>query len=111
MEKIYKCQVLHFHLINCLQDCGTGGRRARAQRSAVARERVGTRGGEGEPGALSIDLFLLNLEQRNGRWNGKNGKSFVDFAAASFFLDMIHDISTRSGGTWARARVLESVRN
>lgn len=31
-----------------------------------------------EPGALSIDLFLLNLEQKNGRWNGKNGWTKVE---------------------------------
>lgn len=67
-KKSHKCQILHFHLINCLQGCGTGGRRARAQRSAAARERVESPRGEESQGP-SIDLFLLNLEQKNGRWN------------------------------------------
>lgn len=79
-------------------------REARESTKVSGGERKSGNPGRGrEPGAPAIDLFLLNLEQKNGRWNekkegGKEGKSFVDSAAtASFFLDMIHDISTRSG--------------
>lgn len=82
-------------------------REARESTKVSGGERKSGNPGRGrEPGALAIDLFLLNLEQKNGRWNEKKrekkGKSFVDSAAtaaaaASFFLDMIHDISTRSG--------------
>lgn len=35
------------------------------------RRKSGNLGRGREPGALAIDLFLLNLEQKNGRWNEK----------------------------------------
>lgn len=62
---------------------------------------------------LSIDLFLLNLEQKNGEVEEKRGSHLLTSPAASFLLDMIHDISARSGEGGGRggACVLEPVRN
>lgn len=70
------------------------------------KRKSGNLGRGREPGALAIDLFLLNLEQKNGRWNEKKeGEKRGSHLLTSlppppphFFLDMIHDISTRSGG-------------
>lgn len=97
-------------------------REARESTKVSGGERKSGNPGRGrEPGALAIDLFLLNLEQKNGRWNekkrGKKGSHLLTplpppplppHFSLTWFMTFPR---VRGWGTWARARVLESVRN